>query len=235
MKLKDTCSLEGKLWQTYCVLNCSVMSHFGNPQGLSPASLFCPWDSLGTTTGVGGHSLLQGIFPTLELNLGLLIAGRFFTIWATREAHGKPRQYIKKQRHYFANKGPSSQSYGFSSSHGQMWKLDHEDSWAPKNWCFQIVALENALQSPLDCKENKPVNPKGNQPWIFTGRTDTEAETPFGHLMRRADSGKNSDAGQDWRQKEKGTTEDEMPLSLMIMNKIMVIQKIILQPQMKII
>ena len=91
-----------------------------------------------------------------------------------------------------------------------MWELDHEESWAPKNWCFQIVVLENALQSPLDCKENKPVNPKGNQPWIFTGRTDTEAETPFGHLMRRADSGKNSDAGQDWRQKEKGTTEDEM-------------------------
>ena len=137
---------------------------------------------------MGGHSLLQGIFPTQELNLGLLIAGRFFTIWATREAHDRPRQYIKKQRHYFANKGPSSQSYGFSRSHGQMWELDHEESWAPKNWCFQIVVLENALQSPLDCKEIKPVNPKGNQPWIFTGRTDAEAETPFGHLMWRADS-----------------------------------------------
>ena len=69
-----------------------------------------------------------------------------------------------------------------------MWELDHEESWAPKNWCFQIVVLENALQSPLDCKEIKPVNPKGNQPWIFTGRTDAEAETPFGHLMWRADS-----------------------------------------------
>ena len=139
-------------------------------------------------------------------------ADRFFTIWATKEAHDKPRQCIKKQRRYFANKGPSSQSYGFSSSHGQMWELDHEESWALTNWCFQIVVLENSLQSPLDCKEIKPVNPKGNQPWIFTGRTDAEAETPVLWLPDAKSwlIGRNTNAGKDWRQKEKGTTEDAM-------------------------
>ena len=91
----------------------------------------------------------------------------------------KPRQRIKKQRHYFAYKGPSSQGYGFSSSHVWMWKLDHKESWALKNWCFWAVVLEKTLESPLDHKEIKPVNPQGNQSWIFTGRTDAEAETPI--------------------------------------------------------
>ena len=89
----------------------------------------------------------------------------------------QPRQHIQKQRHYFADKGPSSQGYGFSSGHVWMWKLDCEESWAPKNWCFWTVVLEKTLESPLDCKEIKPVNPKGNQPWIFTGKIDVEAET----------------------------------------------------------
>ena len=71
-------------------------------------------------------------------------------------------QYIKKQRHYFANKDPSSQSYGFSSSHVWMWDLDHKESWMPKNWCFWTVVLEKTLESPLDCKEIKPIHPKGN-------------------------------------------------------------------------
>ena len=84
------------------------------------------------------------------------------------------RQCIKKQRHYFADKDPSSQSYGFSSSHVWVWELDYKESWAPKNWCFWIVVLEKTLESPLDYEEIKPVNPKGNQPWIFTGRTDAE-------------------------------------------------------------
>ena len=84
-----------------------------------------------------------------------------------------------KQRHYFASKGPSSQSYGFSSSHVWMWELDCKESWAPKDWCFWTVLLEKTLESPLDCKEIKPVNPKGNQSWIFIGRTDDEAETPI--------------------------------------------------------
>ena len=88
-----------------------------------------------------------------------------------------------KQRHHFANKGLSSQSYGFSSSHRQMWELDHKEGWAPKNWCFWIVLLEKALESPLDCKEIQPVNPKGNQSWIFIGRTDAKAEAPVIWLL----------------------------------------------------
>ena len=85
---------------------------------------------------------------------------------------------FKKQRHYFANKGLFSQSYGVSSSHVWMWELDYKESWAPKNWCFWTVVLEKTLESPLDCKEIHPVHPKGNQSWIFIGRTDAEAETP---------------------------------------------------------
>ena len=94
---------------------------------------------------------------------------------------------LKKQRYYFANKVPSSQSYGFSSSHVWVWELDHEEGWALKNWCFWIVVLKT-VESPLDCKEIKPVNPKGNQSWIFIGETDAEAETlqNFDHLMQRA-------------------------------------------------
>ena len=83
------------------------------------------------------------------------------------------------QRHYFANKGPSSQGYGFSSGRVWMWELDCEESWAPKNWCFQIVVLEKTLEAPWDRKEIKPVNPKGNQSWISIGRTDAEAEAPL--------------------------------------------------------
>ena len=86
---------------------------------------------------------------------------------------------LKKQRHYFANKGLSSQSYGFSSSPVWMWELEHKASWAPKNWCFWIVVLEQTLESLLDCKEIQPVHPKGNQFWIFTGRTTAEAEAPI--------------------------------------------------------
>ena len=119
---------------------------------------------------------------------------------------------VLKCRHYFANKSPYSQSYGFSCSHVWMWELDHKEGWAPKNWCFQTSVLEKTLESPLDCKEIKPVNPKGNQPWIFTGRTDAEAEAP---ILWPPDAkswliGKDADAGKDWRQEEKGETKDEM-------------------------
>ena len=96
-----------------------------------------------------------------------------------KKSYDQPRQHIKKQRQYFANKGQSSQGYGFSSGHVWMWELDCEESWAPKNWCFWTVALEKTLESPLDCKEIKPVHPKGNESWIFIGRTDVEAETPI--------------------------------------------------------
>ena len=83
-----------------------------------------------------------------------------------------------QQRHYFANKGPSSQGYGFSSSHVWMWELDYEESWVPKNWCFWTVVLEKTLESPMDCLEVQPVHPKGNQSWVFFGANDAEAETP---------------------------------------------------------
>ena len=96
-----------------------------------------------------------------------------------KKSYDQSRQYIKKQRHYFANKGPSSQSYGFSNSHVGMWELDYKESWVPKNWCFWTVMLEKTLESSLDCKEIQPVCPKGNQTWIFIERTDAEAETPI--------------------------------------------------------
>ena len=96
-----------------------------------------------------------------------------------KKSYEQPRQHIKKQRHYFANKGLSSQNYGFSSSHVWMWELDYRESWAPKNWCFWTVVLEKTFESPLVCKDIQPIYPKGNQSWIFIGRTDAEAETPI--------------------------------------------------------
>ena len=107
--------------------------------------------------------------------------GRHLTIWATREEH------IKKQRHYFASKGLYSQSYGFSSSHVRLWALDHKEGWVPNNWCFQTVVLDKTLESTLGYKEIKPVIPYENKPWIFTGRTETEALI-LDHLMQRANS-----------------------------------------------
>ena len=129
-----------------------------------------------------------------------------------KKSYDQRRQHIKKQRCYFANKGPSSQSYGFSSSHVWIWELDYKESWMVKTWCFWTVVLEKTLKSPLDCKEIKLVNPKENQSWIFIGKTDDEAETP---ILWPPDAknwfiGKGPDAGKDWRQEEKGTTEDEM-------------------------
>ena len=137
MKLKDTCSLEGKLWQIY--------------------------------------------------------------------------MRYSKQRHHFADKGLYSQSYVFfPSSLVRMWELDHKEGWVPKNWCFQTVVLEKTLENLLDCKEIKPVNPKGNQPWILIGRTDAEALIFWPPDVKSRLTGKDPDAGKDWRQEEKGTTEDEM-------------------------
>ena len=128
-----------------------------------------------------------------------------------KKSYDPPRQHSKKQRHYFANKGPASQGYDFSSSHVWMWELDYKESWAPKNWCFWTVVLEKTLASPLDCKEIQPVHPKGNQSWVFIGRTDAEAETAIlwppdakSQLIE-----KDPDAGKDWGQEEKGMTEVE--------------------------
>ena len=129
-----------------------------------------------------------------------------------KESYDQRRHHIEKQRHYFANKGPSSQSYSFSSGHVWMWELDCEKSWAPKNWCFWTVVLEKTLEHPLDLKEIQPVHLKGYQSWVFIGRTGAEAETPIlwspdvkNWLFR-----KEQDAGKDWRQEKKATTEDEM-------------------------
>ena len=119
---------------------------------------------------------------------------------------------ILKSRHYFANKDLSSQSYSFPSSHVWMWELDYKQSWGPKNWCFWNVVLEKILESPLDCKDIQPVHSKGNQPWIFIGRTDAEAEIPILWLpdWKNWLIWKDPDAGKDWRLKEEGTTDNEM-------------------------
>ena len=129
-----------------------------------------------------------------------------------KKSYGQPRQHIKKQRHYFADKGPSSQRYGFSSSHVWMWDLNYKESWAPKNWCFWTVVLEKTLESPLDCKEIKPVYSKGNQSWIFIGRTDAKAETPILWPLdvKNLLIWKDPDAGKDWRREGKVITEDEL-------------------------
>ena len=130
-----------------------------------------------------------------------------------KKSYEQPKQHIKKQRHHFTNKGLSSLDYGFPSSHVQMWELDHKEIWAPNNWWFLTVVLENILESPLDCKEIQPVHPKINQPWIFIGRTDVEAEIPIiwpPDVKNESIIWKDSDTGKDWRQEEKGTTEDEM-------------------------
>ena len=134
------------------------------------------------------------------------------TLVPCKKSYDQPRQHIKKQRHFFTNKGPSNQSYGFSSSHVWMWELDYKESWVPKNWWFSTVMLEKTLESPLDFKEIKSVNPKGKQSWIFIRRTDVEAETP---ILWPPDAknwltGKVPGAGTDWRWEEKGTTKDEV-------------------------
>ena len=117
---------------------------------------------------------------------------------------------LKSRDYYFANKGPSSPGYGFSSGHVWMWELDCEESWAPKNWCLWTVVLEKTLESSLNCNEIQPVHPKGDQPWVSIGRIDVEAKTP---ILWPTDSKmwliwKDPDAGKDWRQEEKGLTED---------------------------
>ena len=136
----------------------------------------------------------------------------FTSLTPWKKSYEQPRWHIKKQRHYFANKGLSSQSYGFSSSQLWTWELDYKESWAQKNWCFWTVVLEKTLESPLNCKEIQPVHPKGNQSWIFIVGICAEAETP---ILWPPDAknwliGKDPDAGKDWRWEEKGMTEDDM-------------------------
>ena len=135
---------------------------------------------------------------------------KVLTPW--KKSYDQPRQHIKKQRYYFTNKHPSSQSYVFSHSHVWIWELDYKESWALKNWYFWTVVLEKTLESPLDCKKIQPVHSKRDQSWGFTGRTDVEAETP---ILLPPDAKnwliwKDPDAGKDRGQEEKATSEDEM-------------------------
>ena len=134
------------------------------------------------------------------------------TLAPWKKSYDQPRQHIKKQRHYFSNKGLSNQGCGFSSSHVWMWELDYKESWVLKNWCFWTVMLEKTLESLLDCKEIQPVHPKGNQSWIFIGRTDAEAETPilWPPYAKSWLVWKDPDAGKGWKWEEKGMTENEM-------------------------
>ena len=128
-----------------------------------------------------------------------------------KKSYDQPRQHIKKQRHHFANKGPSSQSYGFSSSRVWMWELNCKESWALKNWCFWTVVLEKTPESPLDYKEIQPVHPKGNESWIFIGRTNAEAEIPIlwppnaknWIIGKDPDSGKIEGRRRRWQQRTK--------------------------------
>ena len=137
----------------------------------------------------------------------------------------QPKQCFQNQRYQFADKGPYSQSYGFASSHVQMSELDHKEGWAPKNCCFWNVVLEITLESPLDSKEIKPVNPKGNQPWLFFGRTDAEAPMFGPPDVKSWLIWKDPDAGEDWRQEKKGRQRmkllDGIPDSMdMSLNKL---------------
>ena len=150
-----------------------------------------------------GSKITAGGDCSHEIKRHLLLGRKLMT---NQDSH------IKKQRHYFANKGPFSKGYGFSSSHVWMWELDYKESWEPKNWCFWAVVLEKTLESPLDWKDIQLVHPKGDQSWVFIGRTDVEAETP---ILWPPDAKswlvwKDPNAGKDWGQEEKGTTEDEM-------------------------
>ena len=129
---------------------------------------------------------------------------------ACKKIYDKPRQHIKKQRHYFTNKYPYSQSYGFSSSHVWIWELDYKETWWLKNRCVWTVMLEKTLDSPLDSREIKQIIHKGNQSWIFIGRTNPEALILWPPDVKNWPIRKGPDAGKDWRQMEKGTTEDEM-------------------------
>ena len=128
-----------------------------------------------------------------------------------RKTMGNLDRVLKSRDITFPNKGPYSETYGFSSQ-VRMWELDHKEGWVPKNWCFPTMVLEKTLESPLNSKEIKPVNPKGNQPWIFIGRTDAEANAPgvWQSDARNQIIGKDPDTGKDWRQEEKRVAKNEM-------------------------
>ena len=190
------------------------------PHRQQPTRLPCPWDSPGKNTGVGCHFLLQcmkvkseseftQLCPTLSDPMDCSLPGSsIHGIFQARVS----RQHVKKQRHCFASKHPHSQSYGFSNSHVQIWEWGHKEGWVPKSWCFPVVMLEKTIESPLDHKEIKPINPKGNQPWICIGKIAPDAKATILWLPYAKNwlIGKYPDAGRDWRQKDRGVAEGEM-------------------------
>ena len=133
-------------------------------------------------------------------------------LFETPWSYDQPREHIKKQRQYFVNKCLSSQGYGFSSGHVWTWELDYKESWMPKNWYFWTEMLEKTFESPLGCKEIRPVHPKGDKFWVFIARTDVEAEASilWPPDVKNWLMWKDPDAGKDWGEEEKGMTEDEM-------------------------
>ena len=139
------------------------------------SSPFTSWQMDGETMETVRDFILGGSKITADGDCSHEIKNTL-ALW--KKSYDQPRSHIKKQRHYFANKSLSSQSYGFFRGQVWMWELDYKERWALKNWCFWTVVLEKTLESPLDYKEIQPVHPKGNQSWIFIGRTDVEAETP---------------------------------------------------------
>ena len=148
------------------------------------------------TSFLGAPKSLQMVIAAMKLK----------DTYSWKGSYDQPRQHIKKQRHYFANKGPSSQGYSFSSGRVWMWELNCEESWVLKNWCFWTVVLEKTLESPLHCKEIQPVHSKRDRSLVFIGRTDAEAETPIlwpPHVKSWL-IGKDPDAGRDWGQEEIG-------------------------------
>ena len=159
------------------------------------------WENIGNSS-----RLFWGAWKSLQVMSASMNLKRI------KKSDNQTRQHIKKPRRCFANKDPSSQGYGFSSSHVWLSELDYKENWVLKNWCFWTVVLEKTLESPLDCKEIQPVNLKGNQSWIFIGKTDAEAETPvlWPPEAKNWLIGKDPDAEKSWRWEEKGTTEDEI-------------------------
>ena len=167
---------------------------------------------MGNRWGNSGNSVrlfLGGALKSLQMVIAAMKLKDTYSLevqlWPTEIAHSEAEILLCQQ-------GPSSQGCGFSSSHVCMWELDREEVWVLTNWCLWTVVLEETLESPLDCKEIQPVHSEGDQPWEFFGRTDAEAETLVLWLPHAKSwfIGKDSDAGRDWGQEEKGTTEDEM-------------------------
>ena len=142
----------------------AIISHASNAQNLKIGKQWKQW---------------QTLFSWAPKSLQIVTEAMKLKNAPWKKSYDQHRQHIKKQRHYFANKGPSSQSCGFSRSHVWIWELNHKESWVPKNWCFWTVVLEKTPECPLGSKEIKPVNPEGNQFRIYFGRTDAEAETPI--------------------------------------------------------